>query len=153
MTDELELDYGRGIATVNAPKVQGAAGFLSKGGTIRLDDVEIACESEYCSILVVSLDERPLRRSRKVLIQAATEDLPYGFRTQTQGEYRRISDLGGYPLNVKRIKAAITLKGRSGRAVVLDENGYRSERAAETRRTGGGLKIVLPEDSLYTLVE
>ena len=153
MTGELELDYGKGIATVNAPKVQGATGFLPRGGTIRLDDIEITCESEYCSILVVSLDDRPLRSSRKILIQAATEDLPYGFKTQPQGEYERITDLGGYPLNVKLIKAAVTLRGRARRATVLDENGYRTDAAAEVVRAPGGLMVVLPEKSLYTLVE
>jgi hypothetical protein len=153
MTGELELDYGKGIATVNAPKVQGAVGFLPRGGIIALDDIAIRCRSEYCSILVVSLDDRPLRRSGKVLIQAATEDLPYGFATQDQGGYRRITSLGGYPLNVKLITATVTLKRRSGRATVLDENGYRTNRAARTERAGGGLRIVLPQNALYTLVE
>ncbi len=153
MTGELELDYGNGIATVNAPKVQGATGFLPKGGTLRLADIEITCGSEYGSILVVSLDDRPLKQSKKILIQAVTEDLPYGFKTQAQGEYHRITDLGGYPLNVKRIQATITLKGRSGKATVLDGNGDRTDWVAKAAPAAGGLKIVLPEDSIYTLVE
>jgi hypothetical protein len=156
LTGQLELDYGKGIATVDAPRVQGAAGFLRRGGTIRLQDIDIACRSDYCSILVVSLDGRPLKQSRKILIQAATEDLPYGFKTRARGEYREITDLGGYPLNVRLIRAAITFKGRKSgkaRATVLDGNGYRTDRAARTERAGGGLRVVLPENSLYTLLE
>ncbi len=153
MTGELTWDYGKGIAAVNAPKVQGATGFLSKGGTIKLHDIEIKCENEYCSIMVVSLDDKPLKSSKRILIQAATEDLPYGFKTKPQGQYRRITDLGGYPLNVKLIKATITLKGRKGKATVLDENGYRTKVPARTEATNAGIKVQLPENSLYTLVE
>ena len=54
---------------------------------------------------------------------------------------------------MKLIKATITLRGRSRKATVLDENGYRTDTAAKTERSAGGLRIVLPENSLYTLVE
>lgn len=152
MTGELEWDYGKGIVTVNAPCVQGAAGFLSKGGAISLDDVTIDSDNEYGVVLVVSLDGRPLVRSKRILIQTATEDHGYGFKTKQKGQYQTITNIGGYPLNVRRIKASVTLKGISGKATVLDGNGYFTDRQAITRAVGNGLKITLPEDSIYTIV-
>jgi hypothetical protein len=153
ITGELFWDYGKGYVTVNTPRSQGACGFLKAAGRIDLKDVVIESDNEYVSVLVVSLDDRPLSTSRKILIQAGTEDHSYGFKTQQIGQKKRITAVGGYPLNVRKIKATVTLKRAGGRteAVVLDGNGYLTDRRAETRRTGG-LQIPLPEDALYTLV-
>jgi hypothetical protein len=56
-TGELKLDYGRGVATMYAPKAQGASGFLSRAGDIRLGAVEISSRNEYATVLVVPLDD------------------------------------------------------------------------------------------------
>ena len=152
VTDELHWDYGKGIVTVNTPTAQGAGGFLKEGGTLTIGDITITCDNEYATILVVSLDGKPLKESGKILVQAGTYDLPYGFKTEPVGEYEKITNLGGYPLNVKRVKCSITLpNGKT--ATVLDENGYRTERKAKTAISGGALSVTLPEDSLYTVIE
>ncbi|MFW6303268.1 MAG: hypothetical protein ACOC2L_01485 [Candidatus Sumerlaeota bacterium] len=148
MTDELQWDYGKGIVTVSTPHAQGATGFLSKENSIDLGDIQIDCDNEYASILVVSLDGQPLKESKKILLQAATEDLPYGFETKSSGEYHEITNLGGHPLNVKKIDAKVTFKNAGVKATVLDGNGYKTERMAET--SGG--QVTLPEDSIYTLI-
>jgi hypothetical protein len=41
VTGEINLDYGVGVCTVDAPKAQGASGFLKKAGEIKLSDVTI----------------------------------------------------------------------------------------------------------------
>ena len=155
MTGELAWDYGKGVVTVNTPRAQGAAGFLRDAGTIALGDVTIAAQNAYGAILVVALDDAPLRTSRRILVQTATWDQPYGFATRPEGDYERITALGGYPLNVERIAMAVTLQGAAGRtATVLDENGYRADRRADTRPgDDGALVIELPADAIYTLVE
>ncbi|MFP4381864.1 MAG: hypothetical protein ACLFUS_15290 [Candidatus Sumerlaeia bacterium] len=153
MTDELEWDYGKGIVTVSTPYVQGAAGFLSKSGKIQLADMEIQCGNEYATVLAVSLDGQPLRSSKKILVQVATEDLPYGFTTKSAGQYSQITSLGGYPLNVKEVDMELTLKRNVDKATVLDGNGYTTDRSAQTRKVSGSTVIQLPADSIYTLVE
>lgn len=152
MTGELVWNYKRGVVRIDSPRAQGATGFLAAAGVIELGDVTIRSRNEYGSILVVSLDGQPLARSAKMLIQVATEDLPFGFKTAPQGEYGRITDLGGYPLNVKRIQAAVRVKGRTREAVVLDGNGYLTGRKAVSRQGGSGLEVTLPEDAIYTLL-
>ena len=154
MTGELDWDYGKGVVTVNTPRAQGACGFLKDAGRIELRDVVIEPGNDYGSVLVVSLDGKSLAESERVLIQTGTQDHPYGFETKPVNGKKRISDLGGYPMNVKRVNATVTLRGRGSlQATVLDGNGYPTDRKASTSAADGGKTIELPEDSLYTLVE
>jgi len=154
LTGQLQWDYGTGLVTVDTPQAQGVCGFLKEAGSVELGDVTIDCGNEYGAILVVSLDGKPIAESERLLIQAGTEDWPYGFRTEPVDGKKRIADLGGYPPNVQEVRALVTLKSAGRRAVqVLDANGYPSGRAARVIREGDGLVIILPEDSLYTLVE
>jgi hypothetical protein len=153
MTGELSWDYGKGVVNVSTPFAQGVCGFLKDGGRLVLANVIIESENEYGTVLVVSLDGRPLNESAKILIQAVTEDKYYGFATEPEGEFQTIINTGGYPLNVKKIRTRVTLKGIKGRASVLDENGYVTNRTVDTSDTADGLVITLPEDSLYTVVQ
>ncbi len=153
MTGELFLDYRKGVTSIDTPFAQGAAGFLSSAKSIKLTDIEIISKNEYGTVLFVSLDGKPLSSSRKILAQAVTEDKPYGFSTQPAGNgYRKITELGGYPLNVKLIDVSVKFKGRSLKSVVLDGNGYRTEREADTEEDADGTRIRLPENSIYTLL-
>ncbi len=154
MTGELAWDFGQGVVTVDTPRAQGATGFLKEAGRIALSDVIIEVGNRYGTILVVSLDDQPLRTSSRILVQTATWDQPYGFETQPQGEYQRITNLGGYPLNVERIDMRVAIRGAAGKtAHILDENGYPTQRQASTQAWSPGLAIHLPPDAIYTLVE
>ena len=154
LTGEQTWDFGRGVVRLDTPYVQGACGFLKPAGAIELADVTIESRNEYAAVIVVSLDGRPIRESAKILVQAGTEDWPYGFQTQELGEKERITAIGGYPLNVRRIQASVILKNAAVRTpTVLDENGYKTERKASAETVEKGLRIRLPEDSLYTLVD
>jgi hypothetical protein len=153
LTGELEWDYDIGVVTVDTPQAQGACGFLKEAGPIALSDVEVTSGNEYGAVLVVSLDGRPIAESERLLIQAGTEDWPYGFQTQPVDGKQRITDLGGYPPNVRKVQAAVTVKNAAVQgAAVLDGNGYPSGREATAARAEGGLAVELPEDSLYTLL-
>jgi hypothetical protein len=154
LTGQLLWDYGTGVVTVDTPYAQGACGFLAAAGPIALGDVTIDSQNEYGAVLAVSLDGRPLAESQRVLIQAGTDDRPFGFRTEPVDGSKRIVSLGGYPPNVRKVDASVTLRnGAFGGAEVLDGNGYGIGREAESARRDDGLTVVLPADSLYTLVE
>jgi hypothetical protein len=151
MTGQLAWDYGQGVVTVNTARAQGACGFLGRAGRIDLGDLSIQSGNEYGSVLAVSLDAKPLATSKKILIQSGTWDRPYGFATAQAEQYMRITDVGGYPLNVRRIDAQITIKGAGGASMtVLDHNGYPTDRSGSLGPDGS---IALPADSLYLLVE
>ena len=154
LTGEVQWDYGVGLVRVSTPRSQGAAGMLSAAGKIKLGDVTIESGNEYAAVLVVALDDQPIATSRKILIQAMTEERPYGFRASGG----RITALGSAPFGVRKIAAAVSLalKG-SGKitATALDENGYATKKKVVV--TGGGagtpLQIRLPEDAIYVIVQ
>lgn len=160
-TREIRLDWGRGLATLDAPHAQGACGFLKAAGAIQLGQSRIDSTNEYGALLLVSLDDQDLARSRKVLVQATTTCRPHGWR-ESEAElesgkrtYRgkRIDDTGGAPWNVVRTAATVTLRNQHLRkATVLDPNFMPAgETPCETR--GGALSLRMPEDGLYVILE
>jgi len=154
ITGELTWDFGTGVAVIDTPRAQGACGFLGKKGKLDLGDIVIESENEYGMVLAVALDGQPLKQSKKVLIQAVTEDCLYGWKTEPQGQGEKIVALGGYPLNVKKIKAKVTFKMPGGlkETAILDGNAYPTGKQAVTSSAGGGLSVTLPEDALYTVL-
>lgn len=153
---ELMWDFGDGLATVDTPNAQGAAGFLSEAGAIAFDSVSIESENDYGSIIAISLDGKPLKESERILIQAMSAERPYGFRTQS-GEEGRITEMGGFPFGVKHIKAdiALSLSNCDGIDVIaLDENGYPTDAEVEFSGGTGGqaLRITLAENAVYHIV-
>ena len=101
----------------------------------------------------IALDDEPLKTSRKILIQAMTEEQPYGFRV----EDGRITDMGGAPFGVKKLDIRVTLKleGEGKPEVTaLDENGYATKKAVVIHGDGvkSPLVIHLAEDSIYHIV-
>lgn len=154
MTGELFWDAGRGVMVVNTPRAQGIWGFLGDVGTVNLKDVSIQSDNAYGSVVAVSLDEKPLATSERILIQTGSWDHPYGFETEPDGEYRKITKLGGYPLNVKSIEASIRFRrGDLKTATVLDGNGYPDGRNVELTERDGTSSMELPKDAIYTIVQ
>jgi hypothetical protein len=148
VTGELLWDYDKGIMKIDTPKTQGVTGFLNKQTSIDLGDITIESGNEYATVMVISLDDEPLASSKRILIQAVTEDKFYGAKTEND----TIQNLGSYPLNVKNINVKVTFKGKTQiqRVITLDENGYqRSELNLEKDKDG--LSVQLAPDALYTV--
>ena len=154
VTGQLSWDYGTGIAIVDAPRSQGAAGFLSKAGGVELADVTIESYNDFSSIMVISLDGQPLKTSRSILIQAMTEEQLYGFRS----EGGSITNLGEAPFGVKKIDARVSLRFEDAgdpEVTALDENGYAAQKAVTVGGDGvtTPLVIELAEDAIYHVVQ
>ena len=148
---QLAWDYGKGLVTIDTPRCQGAAGFLSRAGAVALSDVTIASKNEYGAIVAISLDGKPLASSRKILIQAMTEERPFGFRAVGG----RITDLGGAPFGVKKIAADISLRllgSTTLRASVLDENGYPRKQGVRVEVKGKVVSVKLSSDGVYHVI-
>jgi hypothetical protein len=145
---EIVWDYGRGLLTVNSPRSQAATGFLGRAGPIQLGDVTIESHNEYGTVHVISLDGEPLATSRKILVQAFTEEKMDGF----QSAHGVIQDIGHLPILVRDLDVKITFAHGAGlKAESLDEQGYaRSE--LQPQLTNGASTITLPKDGLYTVL-
>lgn len=144
VTGQLAWNYGAGLLTVDSPKSQAASGFLAKAGALKLADLTIESAMEYGTVHVISLDDQPLAKAKRILVQAFSEEKMYGFKA----EKGVIKDVGRTPINVRDIQATVTFASGGGlKAQALDLNGYAREAITVT-----GGKLTLPRDTLYVVV-
>jgi hypothetical protein len=162
ITGEIRTDYDKGIYTVNAPKCQGAAGFLGEEPQIALGDVTIRSRNAYGSLVVVPLDDRPLAQSRKVLVQAGTVARPSGWivrerLVEARGKLHdgfQILRKGDEPVLIENIDAEVAIANPLLRkATALDSNGLPMDVDVAVERRGGRVRVTLPPNTLYTIVE
>lgn len=147
-TGQLRWNHLSGIVTLDAPRVQGAVGFLAAAGPIELGDITIRSNNEFASVMLIALDDAPLATTRRILIQAVTEERPFGWAA----ENGKITHLGGYPMNVRDLETTLTLRRSvaGARVVTLDANGY--PRGEPEAINADGV-IRLAKDALYAVVE
>lgn len=160
-TGQEQLDIAKGVYRVDAPKLQGAAGFLGATGAIQLHDVTIKCANDYASVVAVALDAAPLRTSRKVLVQVGTESRPTGWKERptsipvgkTKVDARRILDVGTSPWQIVKAKLTVSLRNSGIKvAHVLNANG---EPVSELvlRKNTDSVEFEFPADALYVVLE
>lgn len=145
-TGELRWDHGNGILRIDSPRSQCISGFLAKAGEVKLGTVTIAAPMDYGTVWVISLDDQPLATSKRILVQAFSEERMYGFAA----ENGRISDPGRAPINVREITGTITLPGAL-KGTVLDGHGYAKGPAAIEVK-GQTTVLTLAKDALYTIL-
>ena len=165
VTGEIRLNYNTGICIVNAPKAQGATGFLSKvAGPIVLGDVTIQSGNEYAAVSVVSLDDAPLKTSRKILVQIGTMMRPTGWQ-QKEADFKsddnkqtfhgyEIVNTGKMPFRAANVEVHLSI-GNSGlkKATVLDSAGYAVGPVEGAKQAGGKFTLTLPQSAMYVILE
>jgi hypothetical protein len=163
ITGELSFDYGTGLCTLNAPRVQGATGFLYKAGTIKLRDVTIQSTNEYSTITVVAMDNQPTASSRKILIQVGTTQRPTGWQDKDatfnspdgRETYvgKQIVNVGSAPWQIVETTASVAVRSAVLKtATVLDANGMVMN-TVPVRRSGDTLTFTLPRNALYVVLQ
>ncbi len=160
-TGELALDFGAGICTINSPKAQGVCGFLKEaGGRFELQDLTIESANDYAAIIVVPLDDKPLRESGRVLVQIGTTARPTGWATQPQPftfnkqsyNGQRITSIGQGPWRVADTRLTLRLRNPAIRtATRLDILGYAAQ-ALPIVREGDRCTVTLPPNTLYLVL-
>ena len=162
VTGELVWDYGRGLCTLDTPKSQGATGLLKTSGPIRLRDVTIDSENSYATVLVVSLDDQPLARTSRVLVQIGTRARPTGWtdhavtfsvdgsREKITG--RQIDDTGRMPWVIDGTTVKIGVRNANlAVATLLDLNGNASRRLS-IHRVDETIEVELPREAMYVVL-
>jgi len=161
-TGQIAWDFARGVCTLDAPRSQGVTGFLRPVGPIELGDVTIRSQDQYATVLVVSLDDKPLARSGRVLVQVGTRARPTGWadhavtfpvdggRETING--REIDDTGRMPWIIASTNVTIEVRNASlTSATLLDINGNAS-RSLPLRRAEGTIELELPTDAIYVVL-
>lgn len=147
-TGELLWDYGNGIVKVDAPQVQGITGFLSKS---KLETSAFTADLPipYGALIAVSLDDKPIAQSGKILVQVMSQESMYGFRTAGTNPYT-IEDLGSAPIAVQKLRGSFAFRRPDQaqlKVTALDFNGY------PVKTLPKGATVQLLPDVIYYLVE
>lgn len=136
---------------MNSQTAQGASGDLKEAGTIALSDLTLSIPRDVAHVVLVSLDEQPLATSRRMLLQAMTEEKATGFRSQDMGNRRhRIDAIGESPWLVRKLAGEVRLNRPDAaklKVTALDQFG------APTAGTSTAEQITLKPDVLYYLIE
>ncbi|MFO0930421.1 MAG: hypothetical protein U0736_25900 [Gemmataceae bacterium] len=150
-TGELLLDYSKGILTVDAVAVQGVSGDLKAAGTTELKDVAVSSPLTLGHIVAVSLDDRPLATSGKILVQVMSEERATGFRTEPAGDgVQRIISIGEDPWQVRKLAGTVRFKRADAgelKVTALDGNGNPAGDAGKAN------DLTLRPDILYYLIQ
>lgn len=157
-TGQIVMNTDKGYCTVNAPKCQGVAAHFANQNTFKLRDVDIKCENDFASIMVVSLDDKPISTSGKILVQVGTQCRPTGWQevsTQIKPKGgkpingKKVINFGSAPWAVKKAKMVIQVKNKTvTKAVILNVDGTKK---SEIPLKNG--KFTFPEDSIYVVLQ
>jgi hypothetical protein len=161
-TGQIRLDYNIGLCTVDAPAAEGATGFLKKAGVIHLGTVDIACTNEQASVLVVSLDGKPLSESRNILVQVGTPTRlthwaqePADFADSDGNKYHgfKIVKPGRPPWLIRQADVTLTIRNRNlTKMIALDMAGY-SSREMPLQQNGEGVELQFPSRAMYAVLQ
>jgi len=147
---QVRLDYGQGILMINAPAAQGVSGALHKVKTHDLKDLSVTSPLELGHIIAVSLDGLALAESRKILLQAMSEEKATSFRTEPAAPgIHRIVSIGHDPWLVRALSGVVKFKrsdAASLKVTALDPNGE------PVKCVGTAQKFALEPDTLYYLI-
>ncbi len=161
-TGEILMDTEIGICTVDAPKAQGACGYLSKSELIKLSVLQIRSANAYATILAVPLDDQPLATSKKILIQVGTMNRPTGWSSKVveftdqskhQQQGYEVVNTGTPPWRVAASEFGISLKNPGlTKATLLNAAGYAIENVP-INRAKTGVTLTLPTNTMYLILE
>lgn len=149
-TGELRWDFDVGVVKLDSPRANAALGFLAHDGPLELSALTISLRNEYAAIALVALDDAPLDRSERLLLQVATESTNTGWEAQGTGK-RTIQAVGGPAILIKNAEGSVALKRADAAALrvsALDANG-----ALLRRSRGGADRILLLPNAPYYLIE
>ena len=161
ITGELTFNYGKGFCLLNAPKAQGVAAFFKNRKDFKTDDVEIASDNDYGTVVVVSMDDKPIRQSGKLLVQAITQCRPTGWREKAVTIHVKEGNIPGFevvnfgkpPWQVTRARVTLIVHNPGiSKAAVLDANGNAIGEATLVKR-GDEVELKFPENALYVILQ
>ncbi len=161
-TGQLAWDYRVGLCTLDAPKAKGATGFLGRAGNVDLDGVSLASGNDYATVLIVSMDDKPLDSSGEVLVQCGTTCRPTGWQQapvtwndQQAGPQQgyQIVNVGRAPWQVMANSLVVSIKNPSvSTATVLDMNGM-PRGQVKLQRGGEAATFTMPADAMYVVLQ
>jgi hypothetical protein len=104
-------EHKNGLVTVDTPKTQGLIGFVKeRGKAVRNLSAEVS--NSFCTILLSTMDEKPVATSAKMLLVAGGPVENTGQQWNSAGT--DVTNFGGPPTLVETVKGTLTLRGLEG---------------------------------------
>jgi hypothetical protein len=157
ITGQLRWDYGKGLCQLDSSKAQGVSGVLKGQDVFRLSDVEIQSRNDYATVLMVAMDDKPLKDSEKILVQVGTTERPAGWSTKpaqvAKENGEEVVSFGHSPWMIARGDVTVTVRNsKISRARVLDANGM-AVNDIPMESTADGKRFHFPPDALYLVLQ
>ncbi len=161
-TGELSLSPSSGLFQLDTPMAQSIVGFLDKsGGTYQTSTLSLTSTNDYAAVTAVSMDDKPLSTSHKVLVQLGTVVRPTGWAQEPSTTIEggksvsgwKVVNTGKMPWQIQRIRGNLLIHNHGlTKATVLDAAGYPVSTIA-AKKGSEGFYIRLPEDAMYVILE
>lgn len=126
-----------------------------------MSNVTIETTNEYAVVSVVSMDEKNLSESSKILIQVGTVYQPTGW-VETPAEFNlndtkvsgfKIENTGKMPWKCANTGVTIKLKNKGiSQATLLDAAGY-AKTTVQLEKTGDEVQLKLPANAMYVVLQ
>jgi hypothetical protein len=143
-----------GLVTVNTDRSQALIGFVKANGR-SVKNLSANIENAFASIVLASLDARPISRAERLLLSTGSRVSNTGLTWNA--EHTRTANQGGYPSLIEPVTGTITLRDLAGAtavsAVALDGAGkpigepIRATKSAE----GWSLRVGAPVTTWYVV--
>ena len=161
LTGELTLNPKLAYCRLDAPKAQGIAAFFDPGTVYETADLSIRAAHDYGTVLVVPLDDQPVRESKRLLVQAGTRSRPTGWEERpaqftTGGQNfngAAVANFGRAPWQVVTPDLQVTIRNPNlTKATALDSNGNRL-REVPLEVGDASVRLTFPAGTLYVVLE
>jgi hypothetical protein len=161
-TGEIVRDWGRGLLLVDSPRTQGFSGFPA--GPMRLGAVTIELDGDFATVVVSSLDHRPIAEAGRLLVTAVaraenTRDrYAAGQEVAGAGGRRReerlvVQRVPGGEVRIEPVRAVLRLAGREAVVTPLDRDLAALAPGQAVAGREGRLELRLGGSTTWHLVE
>lgn len=143
----LRWDGGRGVFVIDTERAQGALGFL-RGREVETADATVTAETEFCQVLLTSLDDRPIADSRSVLLTATARAENTGQKWDAMRT--TLLETGEGPVLMEPVRARVTVESEAAPTVhVLDHHGRRTGRTIPVERLEEGWRFRIGDEKAF----
>ncbi|HWH81088.1 MAG TPA: hypothetical protein VNU71_02510 [Burkholderiaceae bacterium] len=160
-TGDVLMNPTQGWCRIDTPMAQGVAAHFAQTAAHEFTDVRFASGNAFGSALAVSLDDQPLARSGRVLVQYGTQSRPTGW-AQAPARIERpgqpaidgmvIRATGQGPWQVERARLEVTIRNPAlTTATVLDMNGMPAGTVPLTR-SDKQVAFRFPAEAMYVVL-
>jgi hypothetical protein len=133
-----------GLVTVDAPRTQALIGFVKSNGK-SVSNLSAEVENTFCTILLSSLDQKPIAKASKLLLVAGGRVENTGQQWNTAGT--DVTNWGDSPTLIEQVKGSVTLRRLEGAHTVhlqpIDGSGQPLGASIEAAKIGDSWKIQL----------